>query len=135
MTARKGFLPLFLRHRAKAGEATGRKSNSTRDETRTRMTIGRGILSAPPTGDSGQPSAAYTIESGLIDEATATIERRHLSSIPASIPEPIRSTDAEMQDAFASLCERCDVAFHLPGDRFCASCRRQVDAEFAGVPT
>jgi rRNA maturation endonuclease Nob1 len=39
-----------------------------------------------------------------------------------------------MQAIFAVLCERCDVAFHLPGDRFCASCRAAVDREFAGVP-
>jgi hypothetical protein len=101
----------------------------------------RSELNRRPLGERSTRCKAKSSDStGLESPSALSGPRFGLESHPRSVPEvsrpePVaRSTDAEMESCWAPLCDRCS-ALHLPGDRFCARCRAEVDVEFAGVPT
>jgi hypothetical protein len=94
---------------------------------RTRVGTGRPASMAKARGAHTRPVGSLPESSVRGVSATTRTATR-----PSVVPH--RATDAEMADAFASLCARCDVEFHLPGDTLGPACRREIELAFAELP-
>lgn len=78
---------------------------------------------APRVTDAAKPR--FSQSSGL---------RRSVATEPATSADVRKGAPVTLADAFANLCSRCDLAYHLDDDDLCAGCRAEIDEQYADLP-